>query len=286
MSHKACICYISWGRIEYTKKSIASILENTNREDFDLIWWDNGSDKEMTEWIKQICIENNFYYIFFKKNEGLTKAMNNQMKIMSKIFNYDVFCHIANDIICPPNWLNGVFEAIKSKKVGVVGLNLEFTDFEKVMVDGVELEKIRPDGNICGAHYCIPRWIYELLGGFRDVHGGYGQQDANHSLQVKSLPMDVWLYYLPLDKYRGEDLGGTGKTYDDYQKQIEQRLRWSGSDPTGGRNYRELLKSYRRKYDNKQITSEQLIDLLREKECMGIDMSQLAETNLPMEFLG
>lgn len=283
---KAAICYLTWNRFTYTKLSLESILDKTNRSDYELILWDNGSTEPgMLDWLRDCCKENNFKYLFFKNNQGLTRAMNNQMKIMNKSGNYDVFCHIANDIVVCDNWLNGIFEAISIKKVGAVGLNLERQPFEKVIIDGVELEKIRQEGNIGGMHYCIPKWMYDLLGGFKHVQFNYGQQDANHSLQIKLLPMDVWIYYLPLDKYKGKHLPDEDNEYQEYQNKINHRLKLSGSDKNAGRNYREILKSYRHQYDKKLITAEQLIEKLKDNDkFLLVDKSQLLETNI-MDFI-
>jgi Glycosyl transferase family 2 len=279
---RAAILFLCWNRFEYTKKSLMSIIENSNRSDYELNIWDNGStDEGMLDWLKQICIENKFSYLFFKRNEGLTRAMNNQMRIMDRMDKFDVFCHIANDIIVPENWLNGVFEAIQSKKVGAVGLNLENKITEPILVDGVELEKITPDGCIGGMHYCIPKWMYDLIGGFKHVSLGYGQQDANMSLQIKMLPLDVWDYYLPLKKYKGEHLGETGKTYDEYERQIRERLRKSGSDRNAGRSYRGQLRKYRSEFDSGKITAEQLIAKIKDNDpFLFADKSQLKETNI------
>jgi hypothetical protein len=197
------------------------------------------------------------------------------------MYNIDVFCHIANDIIVPPNWLDGVFEAILSKKVGAVGLNLENKITETTLVDGVELEKICDDGCIGGMHYCIPKSTYDILGGFKNVSLGYGQQDANYSLQIKLLPFDVWDYYLPLKKFKGEHLGVTGKIYDEYEAKIRQRLKKSGSDVNAGRNYRVALRRYRYEYDQHRISAEQLINKLKDNDRVcSVDKSQLFETNI------
>ena len=279
---KAAILFLTWNRFEYTKLSLNSILENTNREDYELNIWDNGStDEGMVDWLRQVCVDNKFSYMFFKRNEGLTRAMNNQMRIMDRMHKTDVFCHISNDIIVPKNWLDGVFEAIKSKKVGAVGLNLENKITDPVDVDGVQLEKITPDGCIGGMHYCIPKWMYDLLGGFKHVALNYGQQDANYSLQIKMLPLDVWDYYLPLTKYVGDHLGVTGKIYDEYEKKIRERLRKSGGDKNAGRNYRASLRKFRAEYDQKKITAEQLIAKLKDGDpFLFADKSQLFETNI------
>jgi hypothetical protein len=286
---RAALCFLSWNRFQYTQKTIEFLLKNTNRDDYELIWWDNFStEEEMRDWIRKTCIENKFSYLFFKKNEGLTRAMNNQMRIMDHMGKFDVFCHISNDVIVPEGWLDGVFEAIKSSKVGAVGLNLEEKITETVLIDGVDLEPICNNGCIGGMHYCIPKWLYDFLDCkvFKHVPYGYGQQDMNLSVLIKLLPMDVWDYYLPLKKYKGEEMGKIGSfftdtIYKDYSQMMSSRLKNSGGDRNAGTNYRVKLFSYRAQYDAGLITAEQLIEKLKDHdEFLLCDKSQLLESNI------
>lgn len=283
---KAAICFLTWNRFEFTKTSLNSIIQNTNRNNYDIFVWDNGSsDTGMTQYLKNTCETNGFYYMFFKRNEGMTRAMNNQMKLMNRLNHYDAFCHIANDIIVCPNWLDGVFNAFKSNKVGAVGLKFEPTPLDTVFVDGIELEQIKPDGCLCGAHFCISKKIYDILGDFREVKLGYGQQDANYSLQIKLLPLDIDVYYLPKRLYNATHMGTLDGLYAEYQAEIIKKLHKSGSDGSGGRNYRQQLQSYRRLYDNNKCTKEELINLLKEKAHLEVDKSQMLETNIPAHLI-
>ena len=66
MYMKSAICFLCWNRFEYTKKSLLSILENTNRNDYELNIWDNYStDEGMIDWLRQICIDNKFSYLCY-----------------------------------------------------------------------------------------------------------------------------------------------------------------------------------------------------------------------------
>jgi hypothetical protein len=128
--------------------------------------------------------------------------------------------------------------------------------------------------------------VYDLIGGFRHVDAGYGQQDANHSLSIRCIPKEylphgeVDVHYLPLEKYRGEDLGGTGKIYDNYQKNIENRLRCTGGDATGGRQYRSWISLNYGCYQRNKITAKQMLDVLLDTKFVPIDRLFIKETNL------
>jgi glycosyltransferase involved in cell wall biosynthesis len=292
---KAIICVLTWNRFDYTKKTFEALIQNTNRDEYELLLFDNGSTEPgMLEWMKNICLENKFDYVFCKINVGLTPAMNIQMKL-TRHFNYDVFCHIANDVVVPKNWLTGILKAVQHKKVGLVGLNLELEEdrFELESFGDFNLEKLLPECNVGGMAFCIPTRVYDILGGFQNVNHGYGQQDANYSLQVKLLPNDWWIYYLPKKEYMGEHLGllnfekidYTNKDkvlYTDYHKVMTRRLKNSGNDVSGGRNYRNMLQNLRRQYDQGKITKEQLIESFKAKP-VPVIRDQILETSLNLE---
>lgn len=289
---KACICFLTYNRLEYTKKSLQSIIDNTPHGDYDLLLWDNFSDEEgMVEWLKDTCVKNHFHYIFCNTNAGLTTAMNNQMKFMNKLSAYDCFCHIANDVVVPKGWLEATFKAVQSNKVGVVGLNLEEGTFETEDVDGITLERLRPECNVGGMHYCIPKRVYDILGGFKHVDCGYGQQDANHSLVVKMLPNNWWVYYLPLSTFRGEHLGllnfqkvdDTNKDKEHYHKYHEwmgYRLKSSGNDTSGGRSYRNWVVFMRQQYDQNMISYDELVKAYRipEEHFIHVDNNKIQDS--------
>jgi glycosyltransferase involved in cell wall biosynthesis len=286
---KAAILYLTYNRLEYTKKSLQSIIDNTPRDLYDLLLWDNGSqDEGVLEYLRETCVNNKFEYVFAKENLGLTTAMNWQMKIKSN--GYDVFCHIANDVVVPENWLDGVFKAIQSDKVGLVGLNLENGEFEKENVGEIELERLRPECNVGGMHFCIPKKVFDLIGYFQPVKCGYGQQDADYSLSVKLLPNDWWVYYLPLELYKGTHLGPLNfqlegrDLYPKYHEWMFYRLKASGNDESGGRNYRRFLEQQAIRMNNKEITIEEFIGIIRvmEQDIQKVRKDQILETSLDL----
>jgi len=296
---RGAILYLTHNRFDYTKESLMSIIKNTPRDKYDLLVWDNCTTEEgMLDWLREVCKDNNFDYVFCKKNAGLTTAMNQQMRIMRKRNIYDVFCHIANDVVVPPGWLDATFNVIKTNEVGCVGLNLEpESNFEKVNINGTHLEKLRTECNVGGMHFCIPMQVYDLLGGFQHVSYGYGQQDANYSLKVKLMPNQWWIYYLDKDVYKGRHLGVNNalelneknaeeELYKDYHNKMRQMLKYSGGDITGGRNFRAHLMNIRRQYDNKQITYEQFLEVYRvpESKFVNVEKEDILETTISKEF--
>jgi len=276
---RAAICYLTWNRFQYTKKSLASIVQYTNRDDYELILWDNGSTEEgMIDWLREFCKEHKFNYLFFNKNEGLTKAMNNQMKIMDYLGKFDVFCHIANDYFMPEGWLDGVFQVIPHKKVGIVGLNPEHKTFKTESINGLNLSIIEPDGNVSGAHFCIPKKTYDKFGCFQTVVSGYGQQDANYCLKVKLFPDEQWCYYLPLVQYPSV-LGSSLNIYPQYQSKMSTRLRLSGSDPVGGSSYRNLLTCLKNDYKAGKLSKDQLLAKYRDILYVKFDIAEVKESS-------
>jgi hypothetical protein len=293
---RACILFLTYDRFEYTKQSLQSIVDNTDRSQYDLLLWDNNSTEEgMLDWLEEFCNKHKFHFIFNKENAGLTYAMNNQMKIMNLNYGpYDVFCHIANDVVVPQNWLNGIFTAINHEEVGLIGLNLEDNSkFPLQDFGDIKLEKLRPECNVGGMHFCIPKRVYDLIGGFKDVICGYGQQDANYSLIVKLLPNKWWIYYLDINQYKGTHLGllnfiprnennDKDILYKEYHDKMVIRLKASGNDRNGGKLYRQYIEKVRYEFDKKKITYEQMVELLKipENTFTRVHMTNIKKTNL------
>lgn len=113
------ILYITCGRLEYTKKSLPSVVENAGM-DFSLCIYDNGSDdgtKEfLSDFVKQY--KNKIEINFLNENKGISHVTNmfwekSTAKIIGKI---------DNDMLMPKNWLRILYSAfISAKDIHILG---------------------------------------------------------------------------------------------------------------------------------------------------------------------
>jgi GT2 family glycosyltransferase len=83
----------------------------TYTDDFELIVIDNGSDKEIIDYLKSIKRFKEFRVIFNKKNMGSPYAWDQGIKIAK----YDYIAIVDNDVVFSPNWLVYLKECFENK---------------------------------------------------------------------------------------------------------------------------------------------------------------------------
>ncbi|MBN2182933.1 MAG: glycosyltransferase, partial [Sedimentisphaerales bacterium] len=94
------LVFITFNRLEYTSKSLSSLLADPT-EDFSLTIWDNASTDGTIEYIKNEVNDPRITdVIFSKKNIGQTQAVN-QIWSNSKA---DLIGKLDNDCIMTPGW--------------------------------------------------------------------------------------------------------------------------------------------------------------------------------------
>ncbi len=113
------IVLLVYDQLEYTKKCIESIFNNTDYP-YKLIIVDNGSvKKETVEYLDLVALKNSDKVIIVrnKENQGYVKAVNKGLENTSSEF----VCVMSNDTIAYPGWLTQmVIIAQKDKKIGIV----------------------------------------------------------------------------------------------------------------------------------------------------------------------
>jgi len=94
------ILMITWDRLEFTKKAIEAIRNNT-RYPYILWIWDNGSTDGTVEYLKGLK-DKDIVVNFKDKNYGLVPPMNEFFKTFSS---YEYVSKVDNDTIVPKDWL-------------------------------------------------------------------------------------------------------------------------------------------------------------------------------------
>ncbi len=269
---KPAICLLTHNRPDYTQQSLESVL-NT-KHPYELYIYDNGSDKEVREFFAHELFKDvKAKKIFGKENLGLTAAMNWMMRLAVED-GCDLYCHIANDIIVPPGWLEYTVKAVEAvPNLGPVGLNLEYKDFPVKTINGIELEEIELEGCIGGMHFCIPKKLFDAAGYFR-YEFFYGQQDATYTYKARCL--DFMPMYIPKKDFQGEHLGvfnifdiddkgycnqiGVKEKYVEYHNEMQKIIQESGAR---GRYMRWNYKKVYNWYKEKKVTEEQFREYFR-----------------------
>lgn len=109
------IIIITWNGLEYTKKCVESIEENTKNVDYRIIFVDNNSTDGTVEFLKQI---KNSIILRNEENLGFAKAMNRGFEKVSA--KYTVW--LNNDTIVTSNWLKKLIDYLENDpKAGAIG---------------------------------------------------------------------------------------------------------------------------------------------------------------------
>jgi GT2 family glycosyltransferase len=115
--NKLLIGILSYNRVDFTKRCIESLYQNTDINDFDLIILDNGSNKETVDYLETLNYSN-LRLCFETKNHGVAGGLNKILQFKKQDFPNSNFMKLDNDIIFKENtdkdWIkkiNEVFEA-------------------------------------------------------------------------------------------------------------------------------------------------------------------------------
>ncbi len=103
------ILMITWNRLEYTKKAINAIIENTNHP-YKLFIWDNGSTDGTVDYLKKLK-DKNIRIHYSKTNTGLVPPQN---YFFNSFKDYNYVAKVDNDTIVPRNWLSRLKEVMDS----------------------------------------------------------------------------------------------------------------------------------------------------------------------------
>jgi glycosyltransferase involved in cell wall biosynthesis len=120
-----CIVLVTYNRLDYTRKTIARLLED-QREQFDLHIWDNASTDGTVDYLKNEVNDSRISDIIFsKENIGQTAAVN---KIWSNSKS-ELLGKLDNDCLITPGWTRILARAHRDiPKLGVVACWHYFPD--------------------------------------------------------------------------------------------------------------------------------------------------------------
>lgn len=120
MKKKVSIIILTWNGIEFTKKCLSSLRDNTDYDNYEVIVVDNGSTDGSIEYLETID-----WITLIKNNENLGFVQGNNIGLKYIKDNNDVVL-LNNDIIInQKNWLTKLNEsAYKEEDIGIVGCRL------------------------------------------------------------------------------------------------------------------------------------------------------------------
>jgi len=198
------IIVLNYNRLEYTKQTVAALIEKTKVE-HEFIFVDNGSVDGTREYLKSLEHSTNakkVKYVFNNRNFGVAGGRNIGLKVAEG----DYLMTIDDDIIVPDNYDGYMIEVCdKISNLGITGISVEKKTYLIKNIDGVEVQVKK--GNLNGGCLCMPRRTFEKVGYFY-VMGAYGGEDCDMYVRLKYLKL-LSVYIVPkglhIDKRENKD---------------------------------------------------------------------------------
>ena len=178
------LCMATFNRLEFTKKSISSILSTaSDKVPYMLSIIDNGSTDGSREYLSELFEQKLIHnLILLDKNIGVSKAHNILWK---KFEDVPYYAKIDNDVTFnKKNWLDDIIHVYENvPNMGVVGYNVEAKNYYPIVQEnGVKYR--RKYGNIGGACFFVPKHVKDRLGFWCERYDLYGEEDADYGFRI------------------------------------------------------------------------------------------------------
>ena len=249
--------------LEMTKKSVDSILRNTDYPNFRLVIVDNDSNSETKAYLQELK-DTIFNIDVITNSENLSFSRANNEAV--RRFPSDYILFINNDIeIIERDWLTSLVREMKSNpKIGAVGPVLLFPDYtiqsagikieflkDTIKVPAVEQRVYRHSGlvdGITGGCMLVRKSVHDAIGGF-DERFFYGQEDIDYCLKIREAGYNIKLLVSSeAIHHESHTRAFSSRTL---RNREVLRLKWksrtanlsSGTPTVEKRNYLDLLKS-------------------------------------------
>ncbi len=183
----ASICVLSYQRLDFLKRMMASLLSVDSGYNMEIIVSDDGSEPEVKDYLYSLLKEKKISYLILNggKNRGIGTAVRNCFKVASG----DYLFKLDTDIEVKRGWLREAVNILEQPMIGSVSL----LDYNNYNPDDDRFEMINQyvDGNI--QYKVVTDFISCLYGVKREIYEKYKNQ----------LGTDGWHQYI---KSQGYDL--------------------------------------------------------------------------------
>jgi O-antigen biosynthesis protein len=200
---KVSIIILNWNKLEYTKKCIESIEDNTAYQNYEIIILDNGSTEPGT---KEYLRGSRHKTVLSSRNLGFAKGNNKAVPFAAG----DMLLFLNNDIIAYKGWLEAMLKTIDEyPDCGIVGSKLLYPDgtiqhmgvaighkgsryhlYKGYPADILPAITVNECEAVTGACMLMERDIFMSVGGF-DEGFVQGSEDIDLCFKVRNLGLKV-----------------------------------------------------------------------------------------------
>jgi len=171
MAPLVSIIIITYNRLEFLKRSVSTVMENTTG-DWELIVWNNGSTDGTRDYLDSLCGAA-VRVVHHGRNIGL-----NALNPAFAMARADTLVSIDDDVrAVPPGWLDRMLDAFRVVDdlgflcASVTGINQHARELGYRSVDYGQEVVLLEGGPVGGWCFMIPRRVFEEVSGFIEVPG-------------------------------------------------------------------------------------------------------------------
>ncbi|WP_456439428.1 glycosyltransferase [Caldithrix abyssi] len=231
------IIMLTYNALEFTKKCVHSILQNTHIP-YEIIFVDNGSKDGTADYLKSLQAKHDHIRVVFnKKNKGFA-AGNNQgaRKARGK---YLLF--LNNDVLVADGWLEELLSALeKDPQIGMVGpITNSISGLQRVekipyqnddgfypfaaKVKDLNRDKITPRRRIAGFCLLMPKTLFDRIKGFDESFGTGNFEDDDLCIRVRQQGYAIMVHEGVFIHHYGSQTFKANKI--DYDQSIKNKAR-------------------------------------------------------------
>ena len=186
LNNIANICMVTFNRLDFTKRSIQSIIDVTPKNTYTLSVVDNGSTDGTVEYLKELKKDGTLLNLLLLPNNiGSAKASNILWQIVDDIY----FVKCDNDIIInSETWINDMITITDNiSEIGAVCHNVNrWSDLKLKKYGNIEV-RITPWNQFTGGCTLIPKRTKNEIGYFCEDFGIYGEVDVDYAYRINKI---------------------------------------------------------------------------------------------------
>jgi len=177
---------VTFNRLDFTRRAIASVVEHTNGVPYVLTVVDNGSGDGTQEYLKSLkeagIIQS---VVLLQANVGVAGACNLAWHMEPEAGYY---LKLDNDIVIRRSgWLSEMVRIVdRIPEIGAVAYNFERHSYPVRTVAGLRV-RVKDQGNLGGACILIPKRTEKVLGFWSEDYGLYAEEDADYGMRIRCL---------------------------------------------------------------------------------------------------
>ena len=195
---KVSIVMLTYNALEYTRKCVQSIQENT-RIPYEIVFVDNNSDADTREYLQEIVAANDhFKLIQNEENRGFAAGNNQGVKAARG----ELVLLLNNDVLVFGQWLEQLVAALSmDSRIGAVGPITNYISGRQMIANvpyqgddcqafALEVQRrnagvVTPRRRIAGFAMLMRRSLYLELGGFDEDFGIGNFEDDDLCLRIR-----------------------------------------------------------------------------------------------------